>query len=189
MAAYSASKAALVHLTRILDVELRPLGIRVNAIAPQLLDTPSSRSAFPAETMAHAVTPQATPKLLIAFLVSDADRAAGERSDTAGVWRLVRSDAPDGSGRYGERLSPDPGDLGSPVSWRTSGVRSSPSASISASTPYSADRSSRPVSTVCLPAAAGPGRERGQHRGAEVPVDPDQIQGGGRVHDAIVRGG
>ena len=40
MAAYSVSKAALVHLTRILDVELRPHGIRVNAVAPQLLDTP-----------------------------------------------------------------------------------------------------------------------------------------------------
>ena len=40
MAAYSVSKAALVHLTRILDIELRPHGIRVNAVAPQLLDTP-----------------------------------------------------------------------------------------------------------------------------------------------------
>jgi NAD(P)-dependent dehydrogenase (short-subunit alcohol dehydrogenase family) len=37
MAAYSVSKAALVHVTRVLDLELRPLGIRVN-IAPQLLD-------------------------------------------------------------------------------------------------------------------------------------------------------
>ena len=45
MAAYSVSKAALVHLTRILDIELRPHGIRVNAVAPQLLDTPASRAA------------------------------------------------------------------------------------------------------------------------------------------------
>ena len=49
MAAYSVSKAALVHLTRILDLELRPLGIRVNCIAPQLLDTASNRAAFPKE--------------------------------------------------------------------------------------------------------------------------------------------
>ncbi|HUD36936.1 MAG TPA: SDR family oxidoreductase, partial [Streptosporangiaceae bacterium] len=34
MAAYSVSKAALIHLTRILDIELRPHGIRVNAVAP-----------------------------------------------------------------------------------------------------------------------------------------------------------
>src|SRR6266511_2431646 len=39
VATYSVSKAALVHLIRVLDLELRPLGIRVNAVAPQLLDT------------------------------------------------------------------------------------------------------------------------------------------------------
>jgi len=54
MAAYGASKAALVHLTRILDVELRPHGIRVNAVAPQLLDTPANRATFPAGVMARA---------------------------------------------------------------------------------------------------------------------------------------
>jgi len=59
MAAYSASKAALVHLTRILDIELRPHGIRVNAVAPQLLDTPRNRAMFPAEVMAHAAAPEA----------------------------------------------------------------------------------------------------------------------------------
>ena len=71
MAAYSVSKAALVHLTRILDIELRPQGIRVNAVAPQLLDTPVNRTIFPAETMAHAVAPEAIADV-IAFLVSDA---------------------------------------------------------------------------------------------------------------------
>src|SRR6266545_2069982 len=44
MAAYSVSKAALVHLTRTLDIELRPYGIRVNAVAPQLLDTATNRA-------------------------------------------------------------------------------------------------------------------------------------------------
>ena len=71
MAAYSVSKAALVHLTRILDVELRPQGIRVNAVAPQLLDTPANRATFPAEAIAHAVAPEAIADV-IAFLVSDA---------------------------------------------------------------------------------------------------------------------
>jgi NAD(P)-dependent dehydrogenase (short-subunit alcohol dehydrogenase family) len=71
MAAYSASKAALVHLTRILDIELRPHGIRVNAVAPQLLDTPANRAMFPEEVMAHAVAPEAIADV-IAFLVSDA---------------------------------------------------------------------------------------------------------------------
>ena len=71
MAAYAVSKAALVHLTRILDIELRPQGIRVNAVAPQLIDTPVNRAAFPAEVLAHAVAPEAIADV-IAFLVSDA---------------------------------------------------------------------------------------------------------------------
>jgi NAD(P)-dependent dehydrogenase (short-subunit alcohol dehydrogenase family) len=71
MAAYSVSKAALVHLTRILDAELRPHGIRVNAVAPQLLDTPTNQAIFPAEVLKHAVAPEAIAGV-IAFLVSDA---------------------------------------------------------------------------------------------------------------------
>jgi NAD(P)-dependent dehydrogenase (short-subunit alcohol dehydrogenase family) len=71
MAAYGISKAALVHLTRILDVELREHGIRVNAVAPQLLDTPVNRGIFPAQVMAHAVAPEQIAEV-IAFLVSDA---------------------------------------------------------------------------------------------------------------------
>ena len=71
MAAYSVSKAALVHLTRILDIELRPHGIRVNAVAPQLLDTPANRATFSAEMLAHATAPDVIADA-IAFLVSDA---------------------------------------------------------------------------------------------------------------------
>jgi NAD(P)-dependent dehydrogenase (short-subunit alcohol dehydrogenase family) len=70
MAAYSVSKAALVHLTRVLDIELRPQGIRVNAVAPQLLDSPANRATFPAEALAHATSPEAIAAV-IAFLVSD----------------------------------------------------------------------------------------------------------------------
>ena len=68
---YSASKAALVHLTRILDLELRPLGIRVNSVAPQLLDTARVRAAFPKEVLGHAVAPEAIAEV-VAFLVSEA---------------------------------------------------------------------------------------------------------------------
>ena len=71
MATYSLSKAALAHLTRILDVELRPQGIRVNAVAPQLIDTPTNRAIFPPEALAGAVEPEAIAAV-IAFLVSDA---------------------------------------------------------------------------------------------------------------------
>ena len=71
MATYGISKAALVHLTRVLDLELRPLGIRVNAVAPQLLDTAKTRPYLSADLLAHAVRPQAVADI-IAFLVSDA---------------------------------------------------------------------------------------------------------------------
>jgi NAD(P)-dependent dehydrogenase (short-subunit alcohol dehydrogenase family) len=71
MAAYSASKAALVHLTRILDLELRSFGIRVNSIAPQLLDTARARAAFSQDVLAHAVAPDAIAEV-VAFLVSEA---------------------------------------------------------------------------------------------------------------------
>jgi NAD(P)-dependent dehydrogenase (short-subunit alcohol dehydrogenase family) len=71
MAAYGVSKAALAHLTRILDLELRPDGIRVNAVAPQLIDTAANRASFPAELLVQAVAPEAIAGV-IAFLVSDA---------------------------------------------------------------------------------------------------------------------
>jgi NAD(P)-dependent dehydrogenase (short-subunit alcohol dehydrogenase family) len=71
MAAYNVGKAALVHLTRILDLELRPLGIRVNAVAPQLLDTPTNQTMFPAEVLKHAAAPEAIAGVT-AFLASDA---------------------------------------------------------------------------------------------------------------------
>jgi NAD(P)-dependent dehydrogenase (short-subunit alcohol dehydrogenase family) len=71
MAAYALSKAALVHLTRVLDLELRPLGIRVNAVAPQLLDTAKNRPYLTPELLAHAVAPEAVADI-IAYLVSAA---------------------------------------------------------------------------------------------------------------------
>ena len=70
MAAYSLSKAALTHLIRILDLELRPHGIRVNGVAPQLLDTPANRAMFPADLLAHATQPEAVANV-IAFLAGD----------------------------------------------------------------------------------------------------------------------
>jgi NAD(P)-dependent dehydrogenase (short-subunit alcohol dehydrogenase family) len=71
MASYSVSKAALVHLVRVLDLELHPLGIRVNAVAPQVIDTAKNRPYLPPEVLAHAVSPGAIADI-IGYLVSDA---------------------------------------------------------------------------------------------------------------------
>jgi NAD(P)-dependent dehydrogenase (short-subunit alcohol dehydrogenase family) len=70
MAAYSLSKAALSYLVRILDLELHPHGIRVNAVVPQLLDTPANRAMFPAEALANATQPEAVASV-ISFLAGD----------------------------------------------------------------------------------------------------------------------
>jgi NAD(P)-dependent dehydrogenase (short-subunit alcohol dehydrogenase family) len=71
VAAYSASKAALVQLVRVLDLELRPQGIRVNAVAPALIATEKNKAWAPPELLAHAVSPEAIAEV-IAFLVSNA---------------------------------------------------------------------------------------------------------------------
>lgn len=71
VAAYSASKAALVQLVRILDLELRPQGIRVNAIAPSFIATEKNKVWAPPELLAHGVSPEALAEV-IAFLASDA---------------------------------------------------------------------------------------------------------------------
>lgn len=47
MAAYVASKAAVVALTQALASELAPRGILVNAVIPSILDTPANRKAMP----------------------------------------------------------------------------------------------------------------------------------------------
>jgi len=70
-AAYSASKAALVHLVRTMDLELRPRGIRVNAIAPAVIATEKNKTFLPPDLLEHAVNPDAIAAV-VAFLVSDA---------------------------------------------------------------------------------------------------------------------
>jgi glucose 1-dehydrogenase len=46
MAAYAASKGALLALTRALAVELAPAGIRVNSVVPGAVDTPMLRAGL-----------------------------------------------------------------------------------------------------------------------------------------------
>lgn len=82
MAGYGAAKAAINHLTSTLAVELGPLGIRVNAIAPGTTLTETVKAAFTEEHYRQVV--EATPlrreteadelARLVVFLASDLAR-------------------------------------------------------------------------------------------------------------------
>jgi NAD(P)-dependent dehydrogenase (short-subunit alcohol dehydrogenase family) len=56
MAAYTASKAAVVAFTIALSEEVAKLGILVNAVAPSIMDTPANRAAMPKAD--HAAWPK-----------------------------------------------------------------------------------------------------------------------------------
>jgi NAD(P)-dependent dehydrogenase (short-subunit alcohol dehydrogenase family) len=55
IAAYGASKAALIHLTRTMALELAPYGINVNAIGPATFDVGMSRYLLKSSEMAEAI--------------------------------------------------------------------------------------------------------------------------------------
>jgi NAD(P)-dependent dehydrogenase (short-subunit alcohol dehydrogenase family) len=74
VAAYSASKAAVVRLTESLSVELKGKGIRVNAVLPGTIDTAANRAAMPKADTSRWVEPAALADAIL-FLLSDAARA------------------------------------------------------------------------------------------------------------------
>jgi NAD(P)-dependent dehydrogenase (short-subunit alcohol dehydrogenase family) len=70
MGAYAASKSAVARLTESLAAELLSKGVRVNAVLPSVLDTPSNRASMPQEAFDRWVTTEALAEV-IAFLISN----------------------------------------------------------------------------------------------------------------------
>jgi NAD(P)-dependent dehydrogenase (short-subunit alcohol dehydrogenase family) len=70
MAAYAAAKSAVLRLVESTAAELKPTGIRANAVLPGTIDTPQNRAAMPDADAARWVTP-AQVAAAMGFLLSD----------------------------------------------------------------------------------------------------------------------
>jgi dehydrogenase/reductase SDR family protein 4 len=81
LGAYSISKAAVLMLTRVLARELAPLGIRVNAVAPALIETRFSEALW------------RDPARLDAYLQTTPLRRTGQPEEVAGAVVYLCSEA------------------------------------------------------------------------------------------------
>lgn len=73
-AAYAASKAAVLALTRALSIENRDRGVRFNAISPSTIDTEANRRAMPKADRSRWTAPEDIARV-VAFLLSPASAA------------------------------------------------------------------------------------------------------------------
>lgn len=70
MAAYAAAKSAVLRLVEATAQEMKPAGIRANAVLPGTIDTPQNRAAMPDADPSRWVTP-AQVAAAMGFLLSD----------------------------------------------------------------------------------------------------------------------
>ncbi len=73
MAAYSASKSAVLRLTESMAAELKDQGLNVNCIIPGTIDTKQNREASPDADFSTWVSPESLADVIL-FLTSDAAR-------------------------------------------------------------------------------------------------------------------
>ena len=73
MAAYSASKSAVIRITESMAAELKDHGINVNCVIPGTIDTPQNRGTMPNADYYTWVTPESLADVIL-FLSSEAAR-------------------------------------------------------------------------------------------------------------------
>lgn len=73
MAAYSASKSAVIRITESMAAELKDHGINVNCVIPGTIDTPQNRGTMPNADYNTWVTPESLADVIL-FLSSEAAR-------------------------------------------------------------------------------------------------------------------
>ena len=70
MAAYAASKSAVIRMTESFAAEFKPQGVRVNCILPGMIDTPRNRADMPDADFSRWTAPEKIAQV-IGFLASD----------------------------------------------------------------------------------------------------------------------
>ncbi|WP_313299526.1 SDR family NAD(P)-dependent oxidoreductase [Diaphorobacter sp.] len=74
MAAYAASKSAVIRLTEAFAAEFKPSGVRVNCVLPGIIDTPQNRKDMPQADVSKWTATEAIAKV-IGHLASDESAA------------------------------------------------------------------------------------------------------------------
>lgn len=77
LAAYAASKRAVMQLTEAMAAELRKQSITVNAILPSVIDTPANRQANPNADYSTWVSPEAIARVVLFLVGPDARIISG----------------------------------------------------------------------------------------------------------------
>lgn len=75
--AYAVAKLALVKLVELVAEEYRDQGIRANAVAPSIIDTPANRAAMPQADFRRWVSPEEVARAIVWLLGPESSAVSG----------------------------------------------------------------------------------------------------------------